>query len=275
MFMKPKIFVVCMVFLLLASCNLPSPATPAPFKTPVIVATSTSAGGVVTQDNVSFRVPLGVATSAQAEKVAAVTDPNNSPWWEVAPDHLKFTLTGYQVPTDNTPLQPQIFVYPADEYAKLNSNAADQIQKVKTILAGGPLTKDTLPSWIVNAAQIFTAKAQVIPFQNGRGVRFLTQYDQYPAPINNRELVYHFQGLTDDGKYYIVALLPVTSSILAADEKPESPVPSGGVPLPAGGGPDQAYYDAVTKALDAMYEDSFNPSLFQLDALIQSITVTP
>jgi hypothetical protein len=67
----------------------------------------------------------------------------------------------------------------------------------------------------------------------------------------------------------------VTSSILAEDEKPESPVPSGGVQIPAGGAPDQAYYDAVTKALDAMYEDSFNPSLFQLDALIQSMTVTP
>ncbi len=271
--MKPRIFVFCMIAFLLASCNLPSSATPAPFKTPVIVATSTSVSGTVTQDNVSFKVPLGVAKGAQAEKVAAVTDPNNSPSWEVAPGHLKFTLTGYQIPTDNTPLQPQIFVYPADEYAQLNSNAADQIQKVKTILAGGPLTKDTLPSWLVNAAQIFSAKAQVVPFQNGRGVRFLTQYDQYPAPVNNRELVYHFQGLTADGKYYIVAILPVTSSILAADEKPESPVPAGGVSLPAGGGPDQAYYDSVTKALDAMYEDSFNPSLFQLDALIQSINV--
>jgi hypothetical protein len=116
---------------------------------------------------------------------------------------------------------------------------------------------------------------QVIDFKNGRGVRFLTQYAQYPAPINNHDLFYQFQGLTTDGKYYIVVVLPVTSSILAEDEKPGSPVPSGGVQIPAGGTPDQAYYDAVTKALDAMYEDSFNPSLFQLDALIQSITVTP
>ncbi|MEO8354588.1 MAG: hypothetical protein ABI621_01610 [Chloroflexota bacterium] len=41
---------------------------------------------------------------------------------------------------------------------------------------------------------------QVINFQNGRGIRFLTQYAQYPAPINNHELFYHFQGLTNDGK---------------------------------------------------------------------------
>ena len=272
--MKHRIFVLSMMAFLIASCNVPSTATPAQFETPVIVATNTiSTGGVVTLNNVSFTIPLGVAQDAQSEIVTAVTDTNNSPWWQIAPEHFKFTLTGYQV--QDKFLEPQIFVYPAEEYAEINPGAAEQIQKLKAVLAGGPLTNDALPKWVMNAAQIFAAKAQVVPFQNGRGVRFLTQYDQYPAPVNNNELFYHFQGLTDDGKYYIVAILPATSSILAEDEKPESSVPSGGVPLPAGGMPDQAYYDSVTKALDAMYEDSFNPSLFQLDALTQSITVTP
>ena len=125
-----------------------------------------------------------------------------------------------------------------------------------------------------NAGQIFSAHMQLIDFKSGKGVRFLTQYDQYAAPVNNHELVYEFQGLTNDGKYYIVAVLPVSSSILPEDEKPESPVPPGGVPLPASV-PDASYYDAVTQALNGMYPDSFNPSLFQLDTLISSITVTP
>ncbi len=272
--MKTRIFSLGMMMLILSACNAPVSATPAQFETPVVVATNTiSTGGVVTLNNVSFTIPLGVAKDAKSEMVSAVTDPSNSGWWEVAPEHLEFTLTGYQV--QDKALEPQLFVYPVDEYSTLNTQAADQIQKLKAVLAGGALTKDALPSWMVNAGQIFTAKPQVIPFQSGRGVRFLTQYDQYPAPVNNRELVYHFQGLTDDGKYYVVAVLPVTSSILAEEDKPEATVPSEGVPLPAGGMPDQAYYDAVTRALDAMYEDSFNPSLFQLDALIQSITVTP
>ena len=272
--MKTRIFVLGMLMLVLSACNAPASATPAQFETPVVVATNTvSTGGVVTLNNVSFTIPLGVAKDAQSEMVSAVTDPNNSGWWEVAPEHLMFTLTGYQV--QDQALEPRLFVYPVDEYVELNPSAADQIQKLKAVLVGGALTKESLPSWMVNAGQIFTAKPQVIPFQSGRGVRFLTQYAQYPAPANNRELVYHFQGLTDDGKYYVVAVLPVTSSILAEDDKPDSPVPSEGVQLPAGGIPDQAYDDSVTKALDAMYEDSFNPSLFQLDALIQSITVTP
>ena len=272
--MNPKIFALGLL-LMLSACNLPVSATPAPFETPVIIATNTiSTGGTVTLNNVSFTIPLGVAKDALSEMVSAVTDPNSSPWWELAPDHLEFTLTGYQL--QDKFLKPQIFVYPAAELSEVNSTGAEQIQKVKTILAGSPLTKETMP--VVpsfNAAQQIASHMQVIDFKNGRGVRFLTQYAQYPAPINNNELFYHFQGLTDDGKYYIVAVMPVTSSILAENEKPESPVPAGGVPLPGGGVPDQAYYDAVTGALDAMYEDSFNPSLFQLDALIQSITVTP
>jgi len=273
--MKPKLFALFLIVFTISSCNIPSAVTSAPqFETPSIIPTSTiSTGGVVTLNNVSVTLPLGVAKDALTETVSAVTDVDNLPWWQIAPEHLKFTLTGYQL--QGKFLEPQILVYPADEYAKLNTNAADQIQKVKAILADGPLTQETLPNWVMNAAQLFGAKLKVISFQNGRGVRFLTEYAQYPAPINNRELFYLFQGLTDDGKYYIVATLPVTSSILPEDEKPESAVPAGGVPLPSQTIPDQAYYDAVTNALDGMYEDSFNPSLFQLDALVQSITVTP
>lgn len=269
-----KILTLCIVALLLGACNIPA-TPPAPqFETPLVFPTNTvTSGGVVTLNNVSFTIPLGVAVDAKSEMVSANTDANNAPAFDIAPAHLKFVLTSYQL--QDKFLEPQILVFPAEEYAKLNPPAGEQIQKVKTILAGSQLTGETMPVIpFFNATQQIASKMQVVNFQNGRGIRFLTQYAQYPATINNHELFYEFQGLTNDGKYYIVAALPVTSSILAEDEKPESPVPADGVAVPAGGIPDPAYYDAVTKALNAMYEDSFNPSLFQLDALIQSLTVT-
>ena len=274
--MKQKIFALCMITLSIISCNIPSSVTPPPeIETPIVVPTNTiSTGGVVTLNNVSISLPLGVANDARTEMVSAVTDPNNAPWWQIAPDHLRFTLTGYQL--QDKFFEPQILVYAADEYTQLNSTAAEQIQRLKTILAGSPLSREMMPSVpIFNASPHFASHMQVVSFQSGRGVRMLTQYDQYPATINNHELFYHFQGLTQDGKYYILAVLPVTSSILAEDDKPDSPVPAEGVAVPTVTGPNPAYYEAVTKALDSMYEDSFNPSLFQLDALIQSITVTP
>ena len=272
--MNQRIFALCMIALLLSSCNLPSTAVPvSPTETPIVLPTNTtSAGSTVTLNNVSLSLPLGVANGAESEVVPASAP--DTPPWENAPAHLRFQLTGYQL--QNNFFEPQVFVYPTDEYAQMYPTAGDQIQRLKAVLAGGVLSKDTMPMIpFFNAAQIFASQMQVIDFKSGRGVRMLTQYDQYPAPVNNHELFYHFQGLTNDGKYYIIAILPATSSILAANETPESPVPAGGVAIPPATGPDPAYYEAVTKALDAMYPDSFNPSLFQLDALIQSITVTP
>jgi hypothetical protein len=58
-----------------------------------------------------------------------------------------------------------------------------------------------------NAAQVFASNIKVISFQNGKGVRFLTEYAQHAASANNHNLFYYFQGLTGDGAYYIIAIL--------------------------------------------------------------------
>lgn len=261
-------------FLIIIACNIPSMATPVPqTETAVVVATNTTdTRGVVSLNNVSFQIPIGVANDALTEMVSAATEADGAPW-EAAPAHLKFQLTGYQV--RDTFHEPQIYVYPAQEYAQASANAADQIERLKAITAGAALSKDTMPIVpFFNAGPVFAAHMQVLDFQTGRGVRMLTQYAQYLVPINNHELFYHFQGLTSDGRYYVIAIFPVASSILAEDEKPDSPVPAEGVSVPEPDGPNPAYYDSVTQALNAMYPDSFNPSLFQLDTLIQSLRVT-
>lgn len=275
--MKQKLLTLCMTLFLVQGCNLSNPAAPTLTLEPtVVVATATTdTRGVVTLNNVSFTLPIGVAEDAQSEMVAATPGTESDPWWNIAPAHLQFKLTGYQL--QDTFLEPQILVYPAEEYAQMvNSPAKDQIARLKNILAGAGVSKDTLPMvGSFNAGQIFAAHIQRIDFKSGKGVRYLTEYAQYAAPVNNHDLVYEFQGLTSDGKYYVIAVLPVSSSILAEDSKPDAAIPPGGVAIPPSGMPDAAYYDAVTKALDAMYPDSFNPSLFQLDTLISSITVTP
>lgn len=276
--MKQKLLTLCMVIFMIQACTFSYSVLPTETAQPTVaVATNTvDTRGVVTLNNVSFTLPIGVANDALSEMVAATPGTESDPWWGIAPAHLQFKLTGYQL--QGTMLEPQILVYPAEEYAQMeNSPATDQIARLKNILAGAAVSKETLPAvGFFNAGQIFAAHMQRIDFKSGKGVRYLTQYAQYAAPVNNHELVYEFQGLTDDGKYYIIAVLPVTSSILAEDEKPDAVIPPGGVPLPANGIPaDAAYYDAVASALNAMYPDSFNPSLFQLDTLISSITVTP
>lgn len=229
-------------------------------------------GTSVSCQNVSFVIPTGLAGGVNAEAVPAVAEGSGAPW-EVGPAHAKCTLTEYAL--QGKFHEPTIFIYPADEYAQAQPGAAEQIDRLKKILGGFTPMKETLPIVpFFNAGPLIAARIQVIPFQKGNGVRALTQYAQYSAPINNHDLFYHFQGLTSDNKYYVIAILPMTASLLAENDQPNAPLPAGGVPIPAGGTPDDAYYTAVTEKLDALAPDAYAPSLNTLDALIQSIQVT-
>lgn len=235
---------------------------------------ATQAGGTpVSFEGVSFVIPNEIGTGANTEKMTAVESNTDAPW-DVAPTHLRFTLTGYSL--QGKFHEPRIFVYPAGEYAARNPNAAEQIDRLRKALTGAPLLAETLPNVpFFNAAPQIAAQIKTLPFQNGGGgVRSLTQYAQYAAPINNNELFYHFQGLSGDGNYYVVAILPVTAAILPEDEKPEATVPEGGVPIPTDVGPNDVYYFSVTEKLNSLSLDAFTPSLNALDALFQSFVIT-
>lgn len=240
--------------------------------TQAVTEVATQAGGTpVSFEGVSFAIPSGVASGANTEKITAVESNSAAPW-EIAPTHLRFTLTDYQV--QGSFHEPRIFVYPAEEYAQSNRSAAEQIDRLKKILAGGTPLLETLPVVpFFNATPQIAASIKLISFQNGGGVRSLTQFAQYAAPINNHELFYHFQGLSADGKTYVIVILPITAPILPSDENPEATIPEGGVPIPTGVGPNDVYYFSVTEKLNVLPPDAFTPSHSALDALIQSILV--
>jgi hypothetical protein len=228
-------------------------------------------GSQVSYEDVSFVIPGGLAGGASTDTMTAVESNSVAPW-EIAPTHLRFTLTEYQL--QDKFHQPRIFVFPASEYAGVNSAAAEQIDRLQRILVGGTLLEETLPVVpFFNATPLLAAQIRLIPFQSGSGVRALTQYAQYAAPVNNRELFYHFEGLTSDGSKYVIAILPVTAPVLAEDEKPDASVPEGGVPIPTAVGPNQVYYFSVTEKLNSLAPDEFSPWLDTLDALIQSLLV--
>jgi hypothetical protein len=232
--------------------------------------TATQEGEIpISSEGVSFVIPGSVADGANPEKMTAVESNSGAPW-DIAPTHLRITLTGY--PLQGKFQEPRIYVYPAEDYAASNPQAAEQIERLKRILTGATPMQETLPLVpFFNAAQLFAAQIKIIPFQNGSGVRLLTQYDQYAAPINNHELFYHFQGLSSDGKYYMIAILPINAPMLPEDEKPNATVPEGGIPIPADVGPNEVYYFSVSEKLNSLSPDAFTPPLAALDVLIQSI----
>jgi len=251
----------------------PSPAATESISTQVVTSpTATQEAEIpISSEGVSFVLPGSVAGGANPEKMTAVESNSGAPW-DIAPTHLRFTFTGY--PLQGKIHEPRIYVYPAEDYAASNPQAAEQIERLKRILTGATPMQETLPLVpFFNAAQLFAAQIKNISFQNGSGIRALMQYDQYAAPINNHELFYHFQGLSSDGKHYIIAILPINAPMLAEDENPNATVPEGGIPIPADVGPNEVYYFSVTEKLNALSPDAFTPPLTALDVLIQSILV--
>jgi hypothetical protein len=249
---------------------------------PAATATSPAPQGIpVSYKQVSFILPSGLATDAPPETVAVTTEQNGAPW-DVAPEHIHFRFSGYNVPAGSFSVN-QIDIYPAKDYANANQGANIGLQRLRGLLLdpSAALTNEVLPQVpYFNAASMFAAQAKRIHFQNGDGVRMLTQYGQAVGPVTNNSLFYHFEGLTGDGNYYIVAVLPVNAPFLQSGNDPSAPVPAGGVPFPAitnSMDPKlfEDYFNAVTDKLNSADPAAFQPSLTALDALVQSINVQP
>lgn len=258
----------------------PSPTLPAPTQT-----TDPNAK-VVIFNHISLAIPRQLGQAVAVKIVPAVPLNQGKPWL-AAPKHDLITLSGYPAPK-NSYLIAEILVYPLQGYININSGALANLRRLQAILANptAPLTNDVLP-WLpfTPGEQSIAAQAKPIPFKDGSGVRFLTQYDTFldpvvtaPGdPIVNRLLFYHFEGLSLDGKSYIIAILPLANAFLADNPDPTAQVPTGGVPYPPLGTDvnHAIYFNAVTNMLNAASADSFQPSLDELDSLIGSFDVSP
>ena len=288
--MKRKFLGLTGILFLTLACGLITPATPAQPGVETIVAATFQAltaaapatqtpyeasGTTITVNNISFVIPTKIGNGAQAETIEAVPPSNDAPWWDIAPAYNKYLIQGY--PLSNTFHEPVIYVYPVDEYIQMNKDVATLVNQLKTITSsqGQPLPENLpfLPTF--NAAQVFHSNEQVQKFQNETGIRFLTQYAQAPYPVNNNSLFYTFQGLTNDGAYYISAILPINAAFLSPDGNPNTPLPADGVPFDWNNFENiPAHFELVKQKLNATDPNAFTPSLTNLDTMIQSVRIT-
>lgn len=247
---------------------------------PLATATTTPPNGTpVSFQNVGFIIPNGLALGANAELVPLANEESTAPW-EIAPEYIRFEFYGYNDQLAKARAM-EIRIYPAQEYAAMNVGASRNLPKLESFLAApdAPTDAEKLP-WVpyYNAAQMFAAQVKLIKFTGGSGVRMMTEYGQAVGPAANTATLYHFQGLTSDGRYYIIAILPLGASILIDGGDPLAVPPTGGVQFPGyttlNPSDYASYFQAVTSALNSADPTAFSPSLELLDALIESITVS-
>ena len=164
-------------------------------------------------------------------------------------------------------MMPQIFIYPVTELGEANEGAGQIVASLQTLLQS-PHEIPNMPFLpLFNASQMMHAHVQYLDFKNGQGLRYLTEFDQGIIPINNHELIYTYQGLTSDGRYYVAAVLPANHPSLPADG-----TVSGNEP-PEFTSDFPTYLANVVDVLNAQAANTFTPDLAQLDAMMSSLEV--
>ncbi len=255
---------------------LPTPTNPGVEPTATLSPLPTSESLSFFADEIQLVLPASLAVGVEALFVPAVAPGGSSPPWEVMPAHLQYALEGY--PLQDTLHSPVVFVYPLAAIGRYNPGAANQENQLRGLLDGAAASSPLPFLPVFNAAQVFHSNLVFLNFQNGSGIRYLTQFGQDAGQLNNHSLFYTYQGLTADGAYYVAVILPIHSAILPA-RSADTAIPPGGEPFPDYSSTNfpaayERYLEAIKIRLENQPAASFNPSLETLDALVMSLRVT-
>ena len=239
---------------------------------------TTSTQYAVDFSNVHFILPTVVASGASGATLPA------EPYQEAmvctgAPEHISFKLMNYHGP-ENSHFSPQIKIYPLEDFMEASPCTSNPLNKLRTILNAqsviSPMESILFPQPPA-AGVLLQIKKEIILFQKGRGIRLLTAYGQIRAPYTKGSILYAFEGMTDDNRYFVQAFFPISAEILRTSVDLRTPEAGTFPPLSGSDGKpdyDATRYDAaLEKELEKLPADKFTPSLVLLDEMIRSIQV--
>ena len=168
-----------------------------------------------------------------------------------------------------------------DDFAAAYPNFSKAVELIRKLVNEKPehfrQFKDVFDFPYNNAGWSIRAKEEYLSYSNINGVLFVTQYSQelLPNPLNNEELTANFQGLTQDGKYYVGARFSVIH-----DELPT------GIDFVEGSIREKCleykypeindcvgeYLDSESERLQKFRDEEFKPSLNTIKTLISTIS---
>src|SRR5262245_40656923 len=120
-------------------------------------------GKSVSYKGASFTIPTALANAAVNDMVSKS---NGLVMW---PEHIRFTLQDY--PLKDKAFEPQISVFPVDEYVQLSTASGTMIEALKSLLASQQVSaSDALPFLPEpRAQQMLHAQEKYLNFENGSG----------------------------------------------------------------------------------------------------------
>jgi hypothetical protein len=195
-------------------------------------------------------------------------------YWLAIPEHIRFTFADPGLSPSrrqmgfNLAAEAQILVFPLAELVEINPLVQTQIETLRYLLAERrTVLSGELPLLpLTNSAQVFHAQAQYLVSGNIQGIRFISQHSQDPAPIMlSQELFYTFQGITDDGAYYVAAFFPLTTTVLPDKIEVED--------WDAFHANYDTYLSEMTVVLNQLLPKEFTPDITLLDSMVTSLRV--
>jgi hypothetical protein len=281
----------------------PRPNSVGPDSDPIVKSTHS-----VNYKGVRFSFDTSIATEVKAVTLPAMTDGKPC---DIVPEHPAFTLVGFPMPKGLDDRDPQIRIFPIAKFREAVAAASaedskhvvyppnptdwtvyfdEEVRTLKALIAEKPTRANVraviakarrggdcsqmpfLPMW--EACQAFVAHLTYIDFKNGKGVFFLTQWDRETTQVTNEGLEYAFQGITNDGKYYVYAEFSVGAPFLPrGDESEVVAWAEKNYLLSHNSKEYQNYLRPVLAKLEALPSDKFKPSLGSLEQLIQSLEI--
>jgi len=236
---------------------------PVPTTSPVLTVSPTITN--LTCNELSLFLDPALASGTTCETI-----PESTEGMEIYPQYTNLSLQEYVL--SGKFFEAHISVFPVQRYNELIADLIPSHISELQALTGGGAAGDPLPFLpTFNAGQVFHAQVLALPFVSGGGIRYLTEYAQYFAPVNNTDLFYTYQGLTSDGIYWVSAILPINNPILPAD----AINPPGGMSWEAFSNNFEPYITDMINQLNSQPSGSYTPNLATLDALVSSITIQP
>ncbi len=250
--------------------------TPPPDSAPLSrTSLTTSQGDLQIELSISLDPSLASGIVGQPSK-----DTDNEMWQDWEPGFIVYRLQDYSL--DSREDAARIYVYRVADIEGQSEHSADNMANLRQLLQDKPeigvypVVDVDEPAhyvpWLppINASPMMHAGVAYLDFENGTGIRYLTQYAQSLIVANNEQLTYTFQGLTQDGKYYIAAVMPVQHPDLLAGA---NDTPDGDVSVWLDVEANRLYMQEIVQMLDEAESDAFTPDLANLDAMIHSIEV--
>lgn len=176
--------------------------------------------GAVNFKDVSFNYDPQIFVEVRQEEAEEVPLENETDKPDyIHPQQIVFTLK------NKNQREAKITVFALEDYRRIWSavdkkdvaSSRRDLEDFKKIVRNIKPSRDNDVPYLLfyDAHQTLTTKIKPFPFQSGKGFFFLTQFDQdFANLVNNDELIYVYQGISNDGTQYVLAEFPVTVSFL-------------------------------------------------------------